>query len=65
MNKKPGLKPDDLIKSNIKDGEIELTEKELRQVAGGDFIKLGDIKGESLDDKHKGSLHIESFRTKP
>ena len=25
------------------------------------FAKLGDIKGESLDDKHKGEIHVESF----
>ncbi|MGB2622756.1 MAG: type VI secretion system tube protein Hcp [Candidatus Acidiferrum sp.] len=26
------------------------------------FLKLGDIKGESLDDKHKGEIDLMSFR---
>jgi hypothetical protein len=40
---------DALLKTKTRD--IELTEKELGQVTGG--AKLGDIKGETLDDKHK------------
>jgi hypothetical protein len=44
------------------DGKIELTEKELTQVTAGTgvFLKLGEIKGESADDKHKGE--IEAIR---
>ena len=59
-SKKPGSKPDDLIRSNT----VELTEEELGSVSGGQdlFVKLGDIKGESLDDKHKGEIHIESLK---
>ena len=26
------------------------------------FLKLGDIKGESLDDKHKGEIDLISFK---
>ncbi len=26
------------------------------------FLKLGDIKGESLDDKHKGEIDLMTFR---
>jgi hypothetical protein len=36
-----------------KNAKIELAETELDKVAGG-FLKLDGIKGESLDDKHKG-----------
>jgi hypothetical protein len=44
---------DDLVKTTKKD-DVELTEEELHRVRGGvgSFIKLGDIKGESIDDKH-------------
>lgn len=64
--KKPGSKPDDLIASKIKGGEIELTEDELGHVSGGaavdPFARIGEIKGESQDDKHKGTIEIASFK---
>jgi type VI protein secretion system component Hcp len=44
---------------------VTLTEEELSKASGGasdTFAKLGDIKGESMDHKHKGEIHIESFR---
>ena len=40
---------------------VTLTEEELGQVSGG-FLKLGNIKGESLDDKHKDEIEVLSFR---
>jgi hypothetical protein len=49
--------PDTLLKTSRKK-DIELTEKELGQVTGG--AKLGDIKGETLDDKHKDWIEIFS-----
>ena len=63
--KKPGSKPDDLIASKIKGGEIELTEDELGHVSGGDadqFLTLDGIKGESEDDALKGTIEISSFK---
>lgn len=42
----------------------ELSDEELESVAGGavdTFAKIGDIKGESMDTKHKGEIEIESF----
>jgi bacteriocin-like protein len=39
---------------------VTLTEAELSQVSGG--VKLGDIKGESPDDKHKGEIEVLSIR---
>jgi Type VI secretion system effector, Hcp len=36
--------------------KIELTEADLSRVSGG--IKLGDIKGESTDDKHKDWIEV-------
>ena len=62
---KPVSKPDDLIRSKIKGGEIELTEQELGQTAGGAavdyFLKIDGVDGESTDDKHKGEIQLESF----
>ena len=49
---------DALLKTKTRD--IELTEKELGQVTGG--AKLGDIKGETLDDKHKDWIEILSIK---
>ena len=65
----------DTEKSEIKDTEkkktgpdalvanpgVTLTEEELSQVSG-EFLKLGDIKGESIDDKHKDEIEVLSFR---
>jgi hypothetical protein len=42
-------KPADALLKTSKKKDIELTEKELGKVSGG----LGNIKGESIDDKHK------------
>ena len=57
---KPVSKPDDLIPSKIKGGEIELTEQELGQTAGGAavdyFLKIDGVDGELTDDKHKGEI---------
>jgi type VI protein secretion system component Hcp len=63
--KQPGSKPDDLIASKIKSGEIELTEDELGHASGGatdQFLTLDGIKGESADDKHKGEIDIMSIK---
>jgi hypothetical protein len=49
------LSTDTLLKTSKKK-DIELTEKELGKVSGG--LKLGDIKGESIDDKHKDWIEI-------
>jgi type VI protein secretion system component Hcp len=59
-SKKPGSKPDDLIRSNT----VELNEEELGSVSGGQdaFLKLDGIKGESQDHKHKDEIHIESLK---
>lgn len=51
-----GSSPDELTKTQMK-GNIELTEEELSKTSGG----LDGIKGESLDNKHKDQIHIESF----
>jgi hypothetical protein len=59
--KKPVSKPDDLVESKIKGGEIELTEHELGHVAGGTFdgfLKIDGIEGESADSKHKGEIEL-------
>ncbi len=47
--------PRDLTKGSSRKTSPELTERDLDKVSGG-FIKLGDIKGESQDDKHKGEI---------
>jgi hypothetical protein len=42
----------------------ELAPEELKQVSGGAsdiFAKLGDIKGESMDDKHKDEIEVLSY----
>jgi hypothetical protein len=50
--RQPKLSTDSLLETSKKK-DIELTEKELGKVTGGQvtggFAKLGDIKGESLD----------------
>jgi hypothetical protein len=38
--------------------DLDVPAEEAEDVKGG-------IKGESLDDKHKGEIHIESFRSSP
>jgi len=38
--------------------DLELDDAESGSVAGGFFGNLGDIKGESLDDKHKGEIEL-------
>jgi bacteriocin-like protein len=56
-NKKTG--PDALVASP----DVTLTEEELSKVSGGAsdiFAKIGDIKGESLDDKHKDEIEVLS-----
>jgi hypothetical protein len=62
IQKKPGSRPDDLIRN----GDIELTENELGNVSGGagsDYLlTLDGIKGESQDDRHKDTIHVESFK---
>jgi hypothetical protein len=60
-SKKPGSRPDDLIRSKT----VELTEEELGSASGGtadNFLKLDGIKGESQDDKHKDSIEIASLK---
>ncbi len=56
-------KPDQRIKVST---ETELTDRDLGNVTGGagsDYLlTLDGIKGESTDDKHKDTIHIESFR---
>jgi hypothetical protein len=44
-----------------KASSTELSEEQLERVAGGAsdiFAKLGDIKGESIDDKHKSEIEV-------
>jgi hypothetical protein len=51
--------PDALVASP----DVTLTEEELSKASAGAvdiFAKIGDIKGESPNDKYK--IHIESFR---
>jgi bacteriocin-like protein len=52
------LSPDALVEKAIKQGSVELTEKDLDNVSGG--LKLDGIKGESQDDKYKGGIDIAS-----
>jgi len=55
-------KPEDLTKGSSKSAP-ELKESELDKVSGGatNQLKLGDIKGESTDDKHKGEIEVLSW----
>jgi type VI protein secretion system component Hcp len=51
--------PDALVASP----DVTLTEEELSKASGGTadiFAKLGDIKGESMDDKHKDEIEVLS-----
>jgi hypothetical protein len=41
--------------------DLDVPEEDAESVKGGNasaFLKLGDIKGESGDDKHKDSFHL-------
>jgi len=49
----------DHLTTTTDEGRIELAEKELTRVTGG--LKLGDIKGESIDDKHKDWIEVLSW----
>jgi bacteriocin-like protein len=49
VQKRP--KSTDTLLKTSKKKDIELTEEELEKVSGG--AKLGDIKGEGPDDKHR------------
>jgi len=55
-------KPEELTKGSSKSAP-ELKESDLDKVTGGatSTLKLGDIKGESTDDKHGGTIEILSF----
>ena len=57
--KHKSMPADTLLKTSRKK-DIELTEKELGKVSGG--LKLGDIKGESIDDKHKDWIEGLSYK---
>jgi hypothetical protein len=60
-------KTSDLTKGSSPKTTPELTEHQLDKVSGGAsdiFAKIGDIKGESLDDKHKDEISISSFKLK-
>jgi type VI protein secretion system component Hcp len=51
--------PDALVASR----DVTLTEEELSKASGGAadiFAKIGDIKGESIDDKHKDEIEVLS-----
>jgi hypothetical protein len=57
--------PSDLAKGSSPKTSPELTEKELGKVSGGagDYLlTLGGIKGESSDDTHKETIHVDSFK---
>jgi flagellar hook-length control protein FliK len=62
MSKKEPKKGKPVSKAADKSGSsTELSEEQLEQVAGGAsdiFAKLGDIKGESLDSKHKDEIEV-------
>jgi hypothetical protein len=51
--------------SQISKDDIDLTDQDLGKVSGGassdTFLTLDGIKGESKDDTHKDTIHIESF----
>ena len=61
MVKKDPKKNKPKAKVEPKSSTEELTEEQLERVAGGAsdiFAKLGDIKGESIDDKHVGQIEL-------
>jgi hypothetical protein len=60
MNKNKS--PSDLTKGATAENSPQLTEAELGKVAGGFDIKIGDIKGESMDSKHPAPIEILSFK---
>jgi hypothetical protein len=45
--------------------DLDVPAEDAENVKGGDFLQLDGIKGESADAKHKGEIHIESFRRGP
>jgi hypothetical protein len=49
-------KPADALLKTSRKKDIELTEKELGKVSGG--VGFGDIKGERIEDQHKGDIEI-------
>jgi hypothetical protein len=54
---KDAPKNSDLSKGSSPKTSPALTESELDKVSGGlGFLKIGDIKGESMDDKHKDEI---------
>src|SRR6476646_2600400 len=64
MSKKDKKKAKPADKVDVKSTGDELSEDQLERVAGGAsdiFAKIGDIKGESLDDKHKDEIEVLSF----
>jgi flagellar hook-length control protein FliK len=61
MPKKKTKKANAKDKPKRKASGKELSEEQLERVAGGavdTFAKLGDIKGESLDSKHKEEIEL-------
>jgi flagellar hook-length control protein FliK len=61
MPKKKPKKANAKDKPKRKASGKELSEEQLERVAGGavdTFAKLGDIKGESLDSKHKDEIEL-------
>ena len=49
--------------------DAELSDRDLGDVTGGSIIdyirKYDGVKGESKDDTHKDTIHIESYFRKP
>jgi hypothetical protein len=65
MDKKQ--KPSDLTKGTTPKTSPELTERELDKASGGAsdiFAKIGDIKGESIDERQKYSIAISGHTFK-
>jgi hypothetical protein len=65
MEKNAGsTRPSDLTKGSTAKTSPQLAETDLDKVSGGTaaFLDFGDIKGESTDDKHSGTIAISSFR---
>jgi flagellar hook-length control protein FliK len=61
MPKKKSKKANPKGKPKRKASGRELSEEQLERVAGGAgdvFAKIGDIKGESLDSKHKDEIEL-------
>jgi hypothetical protein len=43
--------------------DLDVPSEEGKDVKGGDFVKLGDIKGESIDRGHNDTIQILSFKS--